>query len=152
MSILKEQIPVEIAEYAVTNDISKEPAFAWWVPWTLKKCDVILAAVNKRYWKRTHKFGIRIPHFVEEALQIDKENGDIRWADAMNKEMTNVMVAFKMIGEGTPAPPGYQTIKCHIVFHVKMDNFAYKQGSDGGWRSHDRTTVIHHLCFSGFER
>jgi hypothetical protein len=87
---------------------------------------VILAAVNKRYWK-SYKFGIRIPHSVEEALQIDKENGDTRWADAMNKEMTNVMVlAFKMIGEGAPAPPGYQTIKCHIVFDVKMDNFAYK--------------------------
>ncbi len=74
LNILKEQIPVEIAEqYAVTNSISSEPAFAWWVPWTLKKRDVILAAVNKRYWKRTHKFGIRIPHSVEEALQVDKE-------------------------------------------------------------------------------
>jgi hypothetical protein len=68
-----------------SHGIESEPAFAWWVPWTLKKRDVILAAVNKRYWKRTHKFGIRIPHSVEEALQIDKENGNTKWADAMNK-------------------------------------------------------------------
>jgi hypothetical protein len=40
--------------------------------------------------------------------------------------MTNVMVAFKIIGEGAPAPLGYQTIKCHIVFDVKVDNFANK--------------------------
>ncbi len=46
--------------------------------------------------------------------------------------MTNVMVAFKMIGEGAPAPPGYQTIKCHIVFNVKMDNFAYKARTVAG--------------------
>ncbi len=95
-----------------------------YIPWTLKKRDVILAVVNKRYWKRTHKFGIRIPHSVEEALQINKENGDTRrWADAMNEEMTNVMVAFGV--EGAPAPPGYQTIKCHVIFDVKMENFAY---------------------------
>jgi hypothetical protein len=65
LNILKEQIPVEIAKYAVTHSIASEPAFAWWVPWTLKKRDVIIAAVNKQYWKRTHKFGIHIPHSVE---------------------------------------------------------------------------------------
>ena len=126
LNVLKEQIPVEVAEYAVTHSIAHEPAFAWWVPWTLKKRDTIISAVNKRYWKRTHKFGIRVPHSVEEALRIDKENGDTKWADAIQKELTNVMVAFKMIGVGAPAPPGHQMIKCHMIFDVKMDNFTYK--------------------------
>jgi hypothetical protein len=142
LNILKEQIPVEIAEYAVTHSIASEPAFAWWVPWTLKKRDVIIAAVNKRYWKRTHKFGIRIPHSVEEALQIDKENGNTKWADAIAKEMKNIMIAFKMIGKGAPAPPGYQTIKCHIVFDVKMDNFAYKARMVAGGHTTETPTSI----------
>jgi hypothetical protein len=53
----------------MSNKIDDEPAFAWWVPFTLKKQESIISAVNKCYWKRTHKFGICLPHTVEEALQ-----------------------------------------------------------------------------------
>jgi hypothetical protein len=94
----------------------------------LKKRDVMISAVTKRYWKKTHRFGIHIPHCVEEAHAIDKEHGDTRWADAINKEMkNNVMVAFNLIGKGAPIPPvGYQKIDCYMIFDIKMDNFAYK--------------------------
>ena len=34
---LKESYPVQTAEYAVVAKIAMEPAFAWWVPHTLKK-------------------------------------------------------------------------------------------------------------------
>jgi hypothetical protein len=44
---MKESYPVEVAEYAVGNKISHEPAFCWWVPHMLKKRDRIIAAVNK---------------------------------------------------------------------------------------------------------
>ena len=44
-----------------------EPAFAWWVPHTLKKRNRIIVKVKSTYWMRTHKFGIRIPKTVEEA-------------------------------------------------------------------------------------
>ena len=46
---LKESNPVEVAEYACSQSIDTEPAFAWWwVPFTLKKRSRILAAVNRR--------------------------------------------------------------------------------------------------------
>ena len=48
---------------------------------TLKKREAIVKAVNARYLKRTHKFGIRLPKTVKEALEIDKENGNTMWAD-----------------------------------------------------------------------
>jgi hypothetical protein len=126
LSMIKEHNPVELAEYAVSRDIADEPAFAWWVPFTLKKRDRIISAVNKRYWKRTHKFGIQVPHSVDQALQIDKENGDNLWKEAIQKEMNNVDVAFEYIGKGTEPPPGYQKIKCHLVFDVKLDGFKRK--------------------------
>jgi hypothetical protein len=28
--------------------------------------------VKKKYWWRTHKFGCKFPHSVEEALEIDR--------------------------------------------------------------------------------
>ena len=65
---LKESFPVQLAEYAVGNKISEEPAFAWWVPHTIRKRDRIISKVKLKYWKRTHKFGIRLPKTVDEAL------------------------------------------------------------------------------------
>jgi hypothetical protein len=58
---LKETNPVDIAEYVVENKIASEPAFSWWVPFILSRKDRLIAAVNKRYMLRTHKFGIRVP-------------------------------------------------------------------------------------------
>ena len=125
---MKESYPVQTAEYAVTAKLSMEPAFAWWAPWVLKKRNRIIAKVKSKYWVRTHKFGIKIPKSVEEAKRFDDENGDTLWWDAICQEMKNVRIAFK-IHEGTVAEigPGYQEIKCHMIFDVKMgENFRRK--------------------------
>ena len=37
----KKCFPVQVAKYAVAADIVSVPAFAWWVPYTLKKRDRI---------------------------------------------------------------------------------------------------------------
>ena len=71
---MKESYPVQLAEYAVANKIAEEPAFAWWIRSVLRKRDRIIAKVKSRYWRRTHKYGIRLPHNIEEAFQIDEEN------------------------------------------------------------------------------
>ena len=123
---LKESYPIEVAEYAMAKDIAQEPAFAWWVPYVLKKRKRIIAAVNKRYHKRTHKFGIEIPKTWDDAVRIDKENGNTLWQDAIKKEMKNVQVAFKTLEDGEKIPVGYQEIKCHMVFDVKMEDFRRK--------------------------
>jgi hypothetical protein len=52
---LKESNPVEIAEYAIANQIAEEPAFAWWVSSVLRKRERIIAKVKTRYHCRTHK-------------------------------------------------------------------------------------------------
>ena len=63
--------PVKVAKYAVSAGIADEPAFAWWVPYTLKKRDVLIKKVKGRYWKTTHKYGIKLPHSVPEAHNLD---------------------------------------------------------------------------------
>ena len=123
---LKESNPIEVAEYSIAANIHKEPAFAWWVPSILARRNQIIAAVNKRYHKRTHKFGIEVPKTVERAIEIDKENGNTLWQDAIDKEMRNVRIAFNVLDEGLSAPPGYQFMKCHVIFDVKMEDFRRK--------------------------
>ena len=125
---MKEAYPVQVAEYAVTSRIADQPAFAWWIPYVLKKRDRILAKVKSKYWIRTHKFGIRIPKTVEDAKAEDARNGNTLWWDAICKEMRNVRIAFEVF-EGTKndIPPGYQQIRCHMIFDIKMgENFRRK--------------------------
>jgi hypothetical protein len=55
---LKESNPVEVAEYAAEKSLLEAPAFVWRAPHFLKKRSRIIAAVTKRYHKRTRKFGI----------------------------------------------------------------------------------------------
>ena len=61
---VKESNPIKVAEYAVAQDIDQEPAFTWWVPHTLRKRNRMIVAVNMRYHKTTHKFGLRVPKNV----------------------------------------------------------------------------------------
>jgi hypothetical protein len=72
---LKNSYPVQVVEYAVNNKIALEPAFAWWVPYVLKKCNRIIQKVKTRFRKKTDKFGIEVPSSVQEALDIDKRMG-----------------------------------------------------------------------------
>ena len=73
---LKELHPNEVAEFAKARCIDDEPAFKWWVPCVLQKCDVIISAVKSHVKKTTHKHGIEIPTNMEHAKTTDEKNGD----------------------------------------------------------------------------
>jgi hypothetical protein len=123
---LKESNPVEVAEYAATNNLHDEPAFSWWVPHVLKKRNRILATMTKRYHKRTHKFGIQVPKTWDEAVKLDEGNGNTLWQDAIRKEMNNIRIAFKVLNDEENTPPTYQEIRCHMIFDAKMEDFRHK--------------------------
>jgi hypothetical protein len=114
----------------VTKGLDHEPAFNWWVPHVLKKCDQTISLVHRRttrYLKRTHKFSIEVPKTVNEALALDRKNGNTLWADAIAKEMREVRIAFNILPDGGSVPSGYQKIPCHMLFDVKMEDSRQKQ-------------------------
>ena len=123
---LKESYPIEVAEYAVSRGIDHEVAFAWWVPYVLKRRNRIIAAVNKRHSKQNFQFGIEVPTDLAGAVRIDRKNGNTLWQDAIKKEMDTVKIAFRVLEPDEEIPPGYQKIQCHLVFTVKMENFRRK--------------------------
>ena len=57
---MKESHPVELAEFAKSRGLASEPAFAWWVPYTLHKRDVIILSIKTRIRRTTHRYGIEI--------------------------------------------------------------------------------------------
>jgi hypothetical protein len=127
---LKNSNPIQLAEYAIMNKIDHEPAFKWWVQFVMRKRDRMINKVKKKYWRTTHKFGIRVPKSISEALQLDRENGNRLWEDAIKKEMGKAKVAYTPVAGCTPEQVranqvdklrGHQEIKCHIIFDIKMD-------------------------------
>jgi Reverse transcriptase (RNA-dependent DNA polymerase) len=64
----------------------------------------------------------------EEAFQLDRDSNTSFWIDAIRKEMSDVRIAFEECKEGTLEDikdrsklVGYQQIKCHLIFDIKMD-------------------------------
>jgi hypothetical protein len=121
LSDIKNSYPIQLAEYAIANNLQNEPAFVWWIKPTLKRKKAFIKTTRARYAKRSHKFGIRVPQTVEEAIAIDKATNTTFWHNAIQKEMKNNRIAFKFLDNGEPVPIGYKWIKCHMIFDVKMD-------------------------------
>ena len=59
---------------------------------------------------RGHKFGIELLKTVEEAYALDAKNGSILWADAISKEIENVIVAFEVLPDGKSVHIGHQFV------------------------------------------
>lgn len=144
---LKNSNPIEVAEYAKANNLEKEPAFSWWIHEVLRQRRRMVSKVKSKYWRTTHKFGIKLPHSAEEALLFDKESGTDFWARAMEKELRKVKVAYETrddlniedVRRGR-ALIGYTEIKCHMIFDVKMDFTRKARFVAGGHRSHTQVS------------
>ena len=127
MKDVKDSYPVQLAEFAIENKINEEPAFAWWVPFVIKKKARIISKIKSKYWLRTHKYGIRIPKSVKEAIELDSENGNTLWWDALMAEMKNVRPAFEVHEGKVEDLIGYQKVDCHIIWDIKLgENFRRK--------------------------
>ena len=88
---------VELAEYAVANNIQYEPAFKWWVNNFLCKRYQSISKVKAKYWRKTYKFGIQVPKTVDKACKIDRKKGTTFCKKRIEKEMDNVRVSFDVL-------------------------------------------------------
>jgi hypothetical protein len=112
----------------VANRIQEQSAFKWWVSDTLRTRNRIIENVKSRYWKTSHKYGVRLPHSVQEALPINKETGTDFWWQAIQKDLKKAMVAFEY-NKGIPEQlrqdktvyVGFHEIACPVIFGGKVD-------------------------------
>ena len=130
---LKTLYPLQLAEYTVANNINEKPAFNWWFKDTLctryrissriKRHSVYEDAAGqgeakKKYWRTSHKFGIKQLKIVEDTLDIDRKMGTDFQGKAIMKEIKNVIVEFNKIDGVNPEQmrtgkikPGYSISK-----------------------------------------
>ena len=60
--------------------------------------------------------------------------------DALEKEMANVGIAFKILGTGVKAPAGWRKASGHLFFDVKMDFTRKARWVTNGQHTPDPTT------------
>ena len=142
---LKESDPIRVAEYATSREIDNMPAFAWWVPHTLKKRDKIIKSVSRRIKRNRLKFGIKVPQTPGEAELLDIENKNTLWDDAVEKEKKNVLVVFMLLEDDELPNPGSTEIPYHFIFDVKHDLTRKARLVAGG---HKHKDVPEHLIYS----
>jgi Reverse transcriptase (RNA-dependent DNA polymerase) len=144
---LKYSNPIETAEYAVSKKIADKPAFIWWVRDTLRRRGRLISKVKSQYWKRTHKYGIALPHSVKEAIKFDEQKGTGFWQEAIEKEMVNVMSAFEFRDDNKP-PHGYKFIECHMIFDIKTDLTRKARLVTGGHMTEEPNKSVYSSVFS----
>jgi hypothetical protein len=113
--------PVQVADYAVAHGIDNLLGFCWWILQVMKRKQSMISTIKTRFKKKNHKYGIQVPHTIEEAYLIDKETGTDYWHQAVLKEMKNNAIAFKFLEYGEQVPVGSTWIPFHMIFDVKCN-------------------------------
>jgi len=120
---MKNDHPMQTAEYVTQSKISQELAFTWWVGYVLSKWNQIIGKTKSKYWLHTHKFGIQIPKFIEEVKRLNQQNGNTLWWEVICKEMWNIQIAFEeWEGDKNQIPAVCQKVNCHVIFDLKFSH------------------------------
>ncbi len=82
----------------------------------------------------THKFGLKLPHSVQEALHIDEEMGTNFWRRAIEKEMKKVM----------PASEKWDNGHLRIVFDEAMIDVDEQSFVKADWKDFTGTWRQYH--------
>ena len=142
---VKQSNPLEVAEYAISRDLEKEPAFKWWVGniiRTRRRCISRLKATRR--CKDGLKYGIEVPNSIEEAEELDRKYGNDLWKKAIQKELDKVRIAFALIPDTDNPPIGSKEIPYHLVFDVKADLTRKARLVAGG---HKNKNVPKHMTY-----
>ena len=103
LSDIKQSYSVQLAEYAKAKGLENESPFIWWVGSVPRRRDRILKGIkSNKYWMRTHKYGVELPHSIKEALAINRKTGTIYWQQTID--------AKEVIPSDAPEPLGIPVI------------------------------------------
>ena len=87
----------------------------------IKKRNKITSAVASRARINNMKYSMRIPTSITESYEIDKENGNTLWRDAIKREMENVSIALKVLEDGKRPLAAHKRVPFHMIYDIKMD-------------------------------
>jgi hypothetical protein len=90
-----------------------------------KACYYKHMQLAKRKRQKTHfKFGQRLPRTIKEAQELDLQNKNTKWQDAIDKEiklLVETYSCFKVLGKEERTPKNHEFILIIWVFDIKVD-------------------------------
>ena len=127
INIIGKQDPVTVARYAHDKGLLNKPGWKF-LRRTAKRrrfINVILNSIQRRKNPNQirYKFRVRVLRTYEEAVMIDKDNGNTLWKDGIRRELDQIFSyqTFCDLGKGGSPGAEYKKIKVCFVFDVKAD-------------------------------
>ena len=127
LEIFAKQDPVTCAAYAKKHNLLDKPGWKRFKKMA-KRQQRMIRMVNQAklqsFRTRTvYQYGIEVPRNHEQAMNLDRKNGNTHWRDAEIYELDHIHSygTFKDMGKGARKPEGYKMINVHMVYAVKHD-------------------------------
>lgn len=127
LNIMKTAEPLKVSKYVVKHNLTDKHGWRWTKRFARNSTKFLrLARIFKSQMKnavKMFKFGVQVPKSVKEALEFDKKNKTNLWAEAIRKEIEQLLEykTFKILKRGQRNLPGLKFIPLHFVFDVKFD-------------------------------
>jgi len=125
-SEIKKTDPVTLAKYILKRRLEGEHGCKWAKRYNRDPKTFInlsrMFAARKQVTSR-FKFGVMVPQGIRQAKLFDANNRNTLWADAMDKDMNELMKmeTFIILDDKSKLSEGYKYIPVHFVFDVKVD-------------------------------
>ena len=91
LTVIGTDAPIPCAIYAEQNNLLDKPGWKRFKKIAKIQSKLIFdsnkAKIKSQFFKPKHKHGIEVPRHYNDAVRLDKQNGDTLWADAVVKEM-----------------------------------------------------------------
>ena len=101
-----------LKRYAFKNELTKLQGWKW-TKYFKELDELIPELINANKVTsllKTIKFGVTVPQSTKHALQLDEDNKDNLWKEAMKAEINSLQEhgTFKVLQDGEQIPEGYK--------------------------------------------
>ena len=143
LSMIKRTDPLHAAKYAHENELTSEKGWKWAknkhasIERYIQKLSGIQSSVTENFMRTIYKvkrkknkpkgirykFGVELPRNTKHALELDRNNGNTLWKEAMESETKGLMEfeTFIVLGDDERPPKGYSFIPLHACYECKVD-------------------------------
>jgi hypothetical protein len=139
--------PKPIISFAWNNNLLDKMPFCHLNHYCRSNTDLDIARILKASTSSAgikYKFGIQVPKGIKNKIDLDKNNGNHSWQEAIKTELKQLIdyQTFIVMDSGVDIPTGYQKIPYYMVFDVKCGlRHKARLVAGGNWTVNDKQDI-----------